>query len=244
MNKKSLTALSLAALSISHSAFAGEEMTPIETSSSACCAWSLGVEVLYLKAHQSEGGFDEYSAQDEELSYRLEAAYKQEGNLGIRARFFEFKGSDGKDSMGEYWYPELKTVDLEAFDNFELGSFQGEYAFGLRYLSYQEPYDGSFEVDYQGIGPTLALDLVRPISESFAAYVNSRLSLVYGDDDVTPDSKTAIISEIGLGVQYEFGDCKHNVRLGVEAQNYGGVSDDDGEDTGLFGAVVGFNFNF
>lgn len=245
--KKTLLTSSLVALGVSQLAFTGEEMAPVvDTSAPSSSPWTLGIEALYLKAHHSVGEFDDYSSQDHEFGYRLEAAYKDGDNLGIRLRFFDFEGTDGinNDASSAFYADSIQAIDLEVFDNFELGAFNGEYAFGIRQFSYSEQYEGSDYVDFVGYGPTFALELVRPINDAISVYANTRVALVFGDDDVNNDDNTALITEIGLGLQYDFGDCGSNVRLGVEAQHFSGVSNDSSEDASLFGGVLGLNFSF
>jgi len=243
MKKTLLLTSSLAVFGLSLSAFAGEEIAPIVAPEPSACPWSLGAELLYLKAHDSYGYSDD---QDEQLAYRITAAYKKADNLGIRLRYFDFEGDDPKGS----YEPEIRALDLEVFDDFKLGAWQGEYAIGLRYFTSELTYNyedssSNNEGDFDGWGPTLALELVRPISDSFSVYANGRVSMVFGDDDYIGDNVQFLSTELGLGLQYDFalGNCDSNVRLGIEAQNHENT-EWGYSDMGLFGLALGFNFNF
>lgn len=125
------------------------EKSPIVAEESACaCPWGFTAQALYLKAHSNEGTFDE--DQDEELGYRLGLSYKCDDDLGIRLRYFGWEGSND-------WYPEMSAIDLEVYDNFELGSWNGEFSAGVRYATYEEPMD---QADFSGFGPTVGVELL------------------------------------------------------------------------------------
>lgn len=241
MNKTLLLTSSLAVLGMSQSAFAGEEVAPIvATAAPASCIWSLGVEALYLKAHSND---DEFGDQDNEFGYRIGVMLKSGDDLGIRVRYFEWEGTE-KESGDQY--SDLTSFDLEVVGDAKLGEFIGTYSLGLRHLDYQELDGSSTDVDFQAWGPTVGLELIRPLNDTLSFYVNARVSMVFGDDDENNDDSSSVITELGLGLQYDFamGACGGNIRLGVEAQNYSEVIDGDEEDLGLFGAVLGVNFNF
>ncbi len=129
---------------------------------------------------------------------------------------------------------------------FELGSWQGEYSVGLRYFDIKEPYSNSGpEVDYDGWGPTVAVELVRPITDALSFYANARLAYVFGDADYQDESIDSLLIELGAGIQYNFalGNCESHVRLGVEAHQWSDLSYYE-QDGGAFGAVLGFGFKF
>lgn len=246
--KKILLTSSLVALGVSQLAFSGEEMAPVvDISAPSSSPWTLGIEALYLKAHSNDSSI--YDGQDEEFAYRVNLAYKSGDNLGIRLSYFDFEGTQHS-SSSEFSEdgPDIGAIDLVLFDNFTLGSWQGEYSFGIRHVDFEEPFEDSLDSDFDGWGPTVGLELVRPISDRFSVYASAQVSLLFGDNDVNNDDSTASMIELALGIQYDFamGDCESNIRLGIEAQDYQGLAYEDVEDdqAGAFGGVLGLNFSF
>jgi len=230
--KKHITniATTAAAVVLSTSLQAGEVVTqpmapPV---SAATCPWEISASALYLKAYSNE---DNYDSQDEEFGYRLELAY-QNGGLGYRVRYFDWEGS-GSDTA------EIMTIDFEVFDGFQLGSWDGEYSVGIRYGEFDEEY----YTDYDGWGPTLGVELTRQLSGAFSLYAGARGSLLYGNEDYDDEDEVLPIVELEVGIQYDINDCTY-IRLGLEAQNYQSISDDDNEDTGLFGGALEVGFGW
>ncbi len=209
------------------------------------CPWSIGLEALYLKAHSNEGNYDD---QDYEFAYRLEASYKNADNLGVRLRYFDFEGTGGSTSSGSsQHYPEIEAFDLEIFDTFELGGWDAELSAGIRFASFWEGTNDHSDVDFDGWGPTAAFEVTHTIVGDLSVYAGVRGSWVFGDDDENYDDSSTFIAEGTLGLQYEFqlfGSCPTYVRLGMDAQNWSAISDDDNEDTSLFGGSLKVGFNF
>lgn len=232
----------IAALALPTIAQAGQTepvMAPAPQASSDF-PWNVSVDALYLKAHQSEGNYDN---QDEEFAYRAALSFKSGDNLGLRLRWFDFEGTDSDEDQD---YPQASTLDFEVFDTFALGNWKGEYAAGLRWFEFE--LTDRFETD--GWGPTFGLELTHPIVDRLEFYANARTSILFGDKDFESggddEDLTALIFETGLGLQYTFslGAAESYIRLGVEAQNWSGLDDGDSEDTGLFGAALRLGFNF
>ncbi|MBK1792002.1 Lpg1974 family pore-forming outer membrane protein [Persicirhabdus sediminis] len=270
MMKKFLTLGAVAAMAVS--ANAGEVM-PMATAPVADCPWGLGLEALYMKAHGVDGDYG--AEQDYEFAWRADLSYKQAGNLGVRLTYFQFNGTDDFQSYSEFGggeeraYADAKYADLEFFDNFELGAWQGEYSAGIRWgeldsywndrYSGYEDYTSS---EFSGWGPTFGLELVRPIGNNFSVYAGVRASWIFGDNDrkgnyseddlIDPyldepysvsSSESLFIAEGTLGLQYDylaFRGCPSYVRLGAEAQNWSA----SGEDVSLFGGSLRFGFGF
>jgi len=206
------------------------EKSPIVAPASDCaCPWGFSAAALYLKAHHNAGGYDQ--DQEEELGYRVALSYKCDDNLGIRVRYFEWEGS-GADTA------EIMTIDFEVFDGFQLGSWDGEYSVGIRYGEFDE--EGT---DYDGWGPTLGVELTRQLSGAFSLYAGARGSLLYGNEDYYDEDEVLPIVELEVGIQYDINACTY-IRLGLEAQNYQSISDDDNEDTGLFGGALEVGFGW
>lgn len=246
-----LIVASASAVALSSAAFGGGmektpilEKSPIVAEESDCaCPWGFTAQALYLKAHSNQGTFDD--DQDEEFGYRVGLSYKCDDNLGYRIRYFEWEGSND-------WYPEMTAIDLEVFDDFELGSWSGQYSFGLRYATYEESMD---QVDFSGWGPTIGVEMTRDLTGPWSLYVNARASLVYGEDDTEGvliddpdgyDDSFIPIFELGAGIQYNFsafGNCDSYVRLGLEAQNWSEITT-NGDDASLFGGTAELGVSF
>lgn len=237
-----LIVASASAVALSSLAFGGGlektpilEKSPIVAEESDCaCPWGFTAQALYLKAHSTQGTFDE--DQDEEFGFRLGLSYKCDDDLGYRVRYFEWEGSNE-------WYPEMTAIDLEVFDDFQLGAWDGQYSLGVRYATYEESMDGA---DFSGWGPTVGVEMTRELSGPWSLYTSARVSLIFGDDDENEDDSFIPIFELGGGIQYNFsafGDCDSYVRLGVEAQNWAEASSNN-DDASLFGGTAEIGLSF
>ena len=121
--------------------------------------------------------------------------------------------------------------------------------------------------NFSGLGIVLGVDATRALGSGFSIYGNLKESVVFGTSDTgsvnyfypigstTPSSQSDLsdstdrvvfISEMGLGVQYDFAfsNVAANVRLGVEGQWWAGLSAAQSQNTGLAGFVLGANFRF
>lgn len=252
-NIKSIGCAFAAAAIIVSNTQAGEPVVMPEVVEPSC-PWSIGLEALYLKAHENEG---DYNSQDYEFAYRLEASYQFQDSVGLRLRYFDFEGTDysyndhdkGGDDFGN---PQMSAFDIEVFDGFELGSWNGEFSAGIRFGTFEETYEKSTYTDFEGWGPTLGLELTRPLAGNFSIYAGVRGSWLFGDSDSDHDrdydaDSSIFIAEGSLGLQYDFqafSSCSSYVRLGMEAQNWLSASDFDNEDIALFGGSLKVGFNF
>jgi hypothetical protein len=194
--------------------------------------WRFSAEALYLKAHSNE---DIYDPQDEEFGYRFGLSYQGSG-LGIRASYFHWEGTESVNLNSNF--PEVQVFGLEGFDQFELGAWKGEYSFGVRHASFKEHDLPTIDTDFSGTGPTIGVDLSRELFGPFSLYAGARATMLFGEDDVNYDDSFGQVMEIFGGVQYAIGECGSLIRLGVESQNWQSLSDNDNEDTALFGGVV------
>src|SRR6056297_1999028 len=198
----------VALLGLTSAAFAGEPESKVVVPPppEPTCPWTLEAALLYLKADSEDSSG--YEDQDYEFGYRLSLGYQPvpEG-WGVRARYFNFEGTDGSSSeVG----PELWSFDLELFRNFSLGSWNGHYALGVRYLDLEEPYSSGYDVDYEGFGPTVGVELVRELGGPWAISAGGRASYIFGDDDEDEAEDEILILEAGLGIQRAltiFGNC-------------------------------------
>lgn len=207
------------------------------------CAWTLGASALYLEADGQN-----YGAQDYEFSYRLDLMYDNGGTFGYRLSYFNFEGTDNYGKQKNDTNPEISSFDLELVRDLSLGSWQGSYSFGLRYLEYDDLHGDHSDIDFDGWGPTAGIDLVTPLGgSSWGVYCNVRGSWVFGEDDHIHDGGTddLLILEAGLGIQYTWGDCNSFLRLGVEGQRYFDVEQHgNSDDTDLLGAALKVGFRF
>jgi|GEM_PF-1105256 len=246
MKTKLLLGSSVALVGLSSFAVGGEYIAPPVSSGpapSSTCAWTFEAAALYLKADSEDSSG--YEDQDFEWAYRLGIAYDNGGCLGVRFRFFNFDGTNNSGSNDEQG-PEIQSYDLEVFSGFALGSWQAQWSAGVRYLDRQEPYGGSYDVNYDGWGPTASIELTHPLTQALDFYVNARASFIFGDDDENEAADDTPVLEAGFGIQYNtvlFGNCESYVRLGVEGQRYKNLAYEytDGD---LYGGVLGFGLAF
>lgn len=235
----------LAAFGLCAFAMAGEEAPAakgvIPPPPPPSCPWTLEAALLYLEADSEDSSG--YEDQDYEAGYRISLAYQaDQSSWGYRVRYFSFDGTDGSSSEEG---PEIQAIDVEAFRPVSLGSWNGEWSVGVRHLDLEEPYAGSPEVDYDGLGPVVGIDLTRDLSGPWAIYVNGRASYLFGEDDEDHAADDTPVLEVGAGIQrsLEIGNCGGYVRLGLEAHRYFELAYDD-TDGDLFGGVLAFGFGF
>ena len=129
-----------------------------------------------------------------------------------------------------------------------------------------ESYDyvSNYGSDFSGLGVVVGIDATRTLASGFSLYGTAKQSVVFGSsdntnnayydygqgrtstdyDDDNSDDRVLFISELGLGVQFDFnmGSAQGNIRAGVEGQWWSGLSDGGSENTGLAGFVLGANF--
>lgn len=166
---------------------------------------------------------------------------------------------------------EMATLDLEGTQDFQFGATELRLAAGLRYLRFNQDYAVDIDAavnsrwlnyrqSFEGIGPTIALELKRELGFNLSLYAQARGSVTFGDrsdriDAFIPptfeitysrDGADDLISvgEVGLGVQADLGSVF--IRGGYEGQiwwNAGGPVDGTG-DMGLHGVSVSVGINF
>jgi hypothetical protein len=173
---------------------------------------------------------------------------------------------------------ELQTWDFEVTNQLTFCRSLVTVGGGLRYVLMEQRYRAASQLpnggavsevltnhhDFEGIGPTLALDLLRPVSccSGLAVYFSGRGSVLFGESNqaYTKTDPAGVfstetytrngadnslyIAELGLGVQYTRG-CFFG-RGGWEGQYWsgtGGPTTNDGN-LGLHGLsfMLGFNY--
>lgn len=165
---------------------------------------------------------------------------------------------------------EMHTLDLEATQDFQLGSAALRVAGGIRYLRLTQQFGANlvdaldpesmrYRQSLEGIGPTLAIEMNREIAFNLSFYSQARGSVAFGDRNERLTVSTPLfnivnprygaddmisVGELGIGVQADFGPVF--IRTGYEGQiwwNVGGPNDGSG-DMGLhgFGITAGMIF--
>lgn len=236
MKKYTLTLLLTAA-----PLFAGVSapMAPAPSPSCDCPqGFTLGLEVLALSPYQSEGAYDE---SDRDIGFRGSLGYEFDNCVFTKLTGF-IHDTDIDDGAGDEL--EVSYFDLVVGQHFQPcdGLTLSPYV-GGRWASFEEWTD---DTDFDGIGIVAGIDGTRALAANFSLYGTVKQSIVFGEESDNDADQMAYITELGLGLQYDFSfsSVAANVRAGVEGQWWGGISDDDSESAGLAGFVLGANFRF
>jgi len=179
---------------------------------------------------------------DYEVAPRVWLGWDNADGLGVRARYFTFDADatqalpanhpplvlGGLEFQGTQTWLEAQTFDLEATQRGCLGHLQFQVAGGVRYakmetgigafgLMYGEvPVAAGIGMDFEGVGPTVAIDVRRPFGSRGLALVGSaRSSWMYGQTDfgltgglgdipvsVYADDHMMQINELSLGIEW------------------------------------------
>lgn len=161
--------------------------------------------------------------------------------------------------VGQHFKPSDKLT-LSPFVGLRWGTFDDvkkhlydDNGSGYKYTSGDE---------FSGLGVVVGIEGTRSLGNSFSLYGTAKQSVLFGSrdeidrqsafgdtnystyDDTTSSDSVGFVSELGLGVQYDFtfSNVAANIRAGVEGQYWAGLS--DGANTGLAGFVLGANFRF
>ena len=191
----------------------------------ACSQWSAGVEVTLLQpqisgalpALFSPAALNSYRTIDPDFDagIRYHLAYRTSQGLGIRGRYWSYNNSV---NFAVPFAPAVMSINAEAADLEltqlgHLGSWKLESAAGIRYgkFGYNSPIEGAFgvgAVNFQGFGPTLAVNTFRPLGQTgFSLVGNLRGSLLFGD-----------ISNASMLFSMPAGTIKGEVAQAVESQ--------------------------
>jgi len=141
--------------------------------------------------------------------------------MRVSARFFDFNGIQDLTESDEKG-PNIQSFEFEAFKSFDRGSFQGEYSLGLRYFDIYEPYADGADVDYQGFGPVLGLEVTKEIGAGFSLYANTRVGYPNGEDDSDYVDDHSWTYQLGAGIEHDVSLMGLNgyVRLGAKVQHF------------------------
>lgn len=241
-----------------------------------CGGWYAGVEVFFAKPHFDHGvdartGMGPTGPQepswDLQASPRFWVGVHNHNGLGARVRYWQFDhGAEGLRFFDPDDPDELRLVDaglqVDAFDaeitqQACLGPLDILFSAGLRAGTvkvdrFRFDDDGDDEVemfsrtDFDGVGPTIAAEFVRPIGCRGLAFVGSgRGSLLFGETDMLrreienggdPDDTSMVenddvvyVLETQLGGEYSrcLGSGVLRLRALWEAQLWGGAVHDN-----------------
>ena len=243
---------------------------PAPPPSDCQAGWTLGLEVLALRAYQSEGQYEEGSF---DVGGRASLGYQFNDCLFVKATYFGYSSdvfdeTDFNENETIHDVGELKVsyLDLVVGQHFRPSEklTLSPYV-GLRWATFEENFRTTFSdgessdsesssSEFSGLGIVVGIDGTRALANNFSLYGTAKQSVLFGSTDFNnleregddDEDGVAFVSELGLGVQYDFnfGNVAANVRAGVEGQYWAGLSGDDSENTGLAGFVLGANFRF
>jgi hypothetical protein len=204
--------------------------------------WYVGFDLPVLKPHMGTLGaeflghpaVDVTPDHDFQASPRIYMGWDNAEGLGVRARYWTFDSDAtlafpqdgnhdffGPDSGTQSWLG-ADTFDFEATQRGCLGNLQFQLAGGFRYAN-METGVGIFgagqtagiNMDFEGVGPTVAIDVRRPFGSRGLALVGSaRSSWMYGETDISgagafagpvavyADDHMMQINELSLGVEW------------------------------------------
>jgi hypothetical protein len=257
--------------------FAGEPAPVMAPAPKCDCpqGWTIGLEAMALKAYPgSTPGGD--TDTDYEFAGRASVGYEFSDCLFVKAIGF-WASSDLYDYTDNNGYKYSGDVDMSYYDlvvgqHFTPGdkTLLSPYV-GLRYAmvdhNAKQSYQGegsrhwTYENNLDSLGIVIGVDGTRSLGNNFSLYGTAKQSVLFGTTDYKQKSSdgdsyssssddVVFVSELGLGVQYDFSfsNIAANIRLGAEGQYWTGGSG-YGEyygssDIGLAGFVLGANFRF
>ena len=187
-----------------------------------------GAEVLWLKAYDSNGDFNEFNFDE---AFRFWIGYQSDDGLGIRLRYFEYEQTAVN---GEFI--DIEYTDIEVFDSVQLGCNWDLYiGGGFRYLGYEDNdlnLGAGLNDSLWGVGPVLSAELYRHIGDRAALYAIGRQSIIVGnglDDGLATRDMTGSVTEIQLGgqVHRDWNGGLLFGRIGWETQGYYDIHDNE-----------------
>jgi len=173
-----------------------------------CGGFFAGAEAVIVRAHIGDGAENDVvdaaidARYDYKVTPRIWLGYRNCEGLGIRARWWNFDqdsnlsdAATDPDDEVSFHSLNVQAVDLEATQLVCWGPLQMNFAMGARYGKVEGTgtniydFDGDLDVDagqsdFEGFGPTFALEARRPIScSNFALIGNLRNSLLFGNNN-------------------------------------------------------------
>jgi len=208
---------------------------------------------------------------DFEISGRYWLGARADNGVGARVRYWQWEHLAARavsfDEVVDLFHRiELATLDAELTQDWQLGAATLRVGGGLRYLRLNQQYGATvndpfgpperlrYRQSFEGIGPTISAEWLRPIGLNLSAYAqvrgavtfgerNERLSYTFSGLDFTI-SRTGVdevisVGELGVGLQADLGPLF--IRGGYEGQiwwNTGGPNG-GGDGMGLHGFSIG-----
>ena len=198
--------------------------------------------------------FDITPGHDFTVSPRIWLAWDNAEGLGVRIAYWTINADAtqnfanpvsifGVDVLGTRSHLAAQTFDFEATQRGCLGHLQFQLSGGFRYAKMDTglgvfglapaPFDAGIGMDFQGFGPTVAMDVTRPIGSRGLALVGGvRSSWIYGQTDfgltgdlagfpvnVYADDHMMQINEVNLGI--EWSRCFDAGRQGLRGRSVG-----------------------
>ncbi len=258
--------------------FAGTHAPVVASQSNTEQGWTLGIEPMAMAPYTSSN----WANNDYSFAGRGSLGYQFADGLFIAATYFGYSGDlvDHSEDFGGYSHHETGRmsatyIDLVIGQNFKpTETLKLSPYVGLRWAADQAGYTtfhtntapGSITIpeyaargNVQGLGIVLGMDATRALGNDFSIYGTVKESVIFGTSKTADTGSleysgdtVASISELGLGVQYDFcfSGVASNIRLGVEGQwwaisnptnSTSGISSNN---FGLAGLVLGANFRF
>lgn len=189
-------------------------------------------------------------------AFRLTAGYDFNDTFGLRGRLFRFDG-DFETASNLF---EARTIDVEAVMNTDLGGLDLDAFAGLRSANIDWSDEGGGSgFGFQGIGPTLGLELSHSFGNGFGLVAGARYSAMLGETtELTSDDSAdnTVVSSVDLRIGLDYAREMANggamtFGLGVESTSFlslsGNVDNDiDPEDVSvtLAGPYLRLGFSF
>jgi hypothetical protein len=155
-----------------------------------------------------------------------------------------------------------ETLSFSPYVGIRWGSFEQSYSDSWVNEYYDETGKNNWDGDFEGFGLVVGFDTTWALGNNFSLYGTAKQSVLFGSADESwkdsyigegssynkgssSETVTVAISELGLGVQYDFslGSVASNVRAGFEGQYWAGAEAWE-QNTILAGFVLGANFRF
>lgn len=203
---------------------------------------------------------------DGQVSSRYSLGVANEEGLGMRMRYWLFDHDSPPATTGGVSVQQAvkaQTLDFETTQTTELCHWQMEWFGGMRYANqeYNLAFSpgggavGGLELKFEGVGPTLGMNTLRPIGNGrVSLYGGLRGSLIFGDTraagtgaaigllgaGIRVDEHVMQIWDLNMGIQYGHGPLF--ARLGYEAQVWDSGLPIVNFDVGYSGPTVAIGF--
>lgn len=169
-----------------------------------------GLEVTLLNLYANHGageanggnGFFDVEP-DTQANLRYWVGYRAQGGLGLRARYWSYDSR-----MDDANFFDVRLLDLEATALVSVGKWDINGFAGVRWGDLQwSDENGAPGYHFDGIGPTLGVDVRRCLFGNVSLIAGVRGSVLYGDENEIGNDDTALntsyyITEFRLGADY------------------------------------------